>query len=762
MKNTTYSVINHSTQLKRVALFCSAIVGAYSFAQDDSEGDEVFTLSPFVVEGTDGYAATNTISGTGLNTPLINLPMSINVVTADFLEDSHIGEFTHALDYNSSISQTGRNHNGRTNPQIFSIRGFRNSTMLVDGVLGGASLPMQMIDRIEVVKGPNTLYGQAEPGGLVNIISKKPSAEEGGVVRAIVGDGEWRQLKLDYTVRAMDDKLGVRVMTDNKEFNGWRWVDGQKHDFKGVSGTYDLAEATHLDFLVAENDISGFPTQRATWGFQRIATDLNGDGDTEDTVNGIGEASARYNNTFLPREYVSSTAENIMDHENFWMSLGFRHSFSDRHTLQYKYNFHDLHNVTTFREFNTFGTDGVAGGLDALDDFRGRDEVHTLNDTIQFESGDVRHQVLLGVRKSERYNRGGTYRLRATNAAESAIRRELEARTGKVFRDFLSRDEVLAGVPIYEEDVPSPEELLTFGVRSNQNDLSIQEVTTFYATDNVYFNEGRSNILIGVRHIDLEQRSTLLGGAESGSVSGSDMNFQFGAVHRINPHMSVFGSWADAFRPQNTIDPNTGEFVGPQTSEAIDLGLKFDGLGDGKLSGSVALFRIEQSNVFRSDHNPVTFINDTAITDDLSEGFEFELFYNPVPHWNIVAAYSYIDAKVVGEVATGLRLEGATPHRFTLFNSYTVQEGPLEGARFGGGMVFADGPIQQFGNISNSLVVEDGYTTFDFFARFPVTFGERDWEIGVNVDNVTDEFFVRSRAGTSEARQVLFSLSTDL
>ncbi len=746
--------------LKWMALFCSALLATYAFAQDD---DEVFELDPFVVTNTEGYTATNTISATGLNTPLINLPMAINVVTSDFLEDSHIGEFTHALDYNASISQTGRNHNGRTNPQIFAIRGFRNSTMLVDGVLGGAVLPMQMVDRIEVVKGPNTLYGQAEPGGLVNVISKKPSSVQGGKVKAIVGDGAWRQLKLDYTLRAMDDKLGLRVMSDNKEFDGWRLVGGQQHDFKGLSGTYAIADDTEFDFVLAQNQVTGFPTQRATWGFERIATDLNGDGDTDDTVDGIREATARYNNTFLPEDYVSSTAENIMDHDNYWMSLGFRHSFSDNHNLQYKYNFHDLHNITTFREFNTFGTDGVAGGLDALDDFRGRDEVHTLNDTFQFESGGVRHQVLLGVRRSERYNSGGTYRLRATNAAESAIRRELEARTGKVFRDFLSKDEILSGtVRYWEEDVPSLEELRTFGVRSNQNDRSIQEVTTFYATDNIFFNEGKSNVLFGVRHIDLEQRSTLLGGAESGSVSGSDVNFQFGAVHRINPHVSAFGSWADAFRPQNTIDPNTGEFVGPQTSEAIEVGLKFDGVGDGKLSGSVALFSIEQSNVFRSDHNPVTFINDTAITDDLSEGFEFELFYNPVPNWNIVASYSYIDAKVVGEVATGLQLEGATPHRFTLFNSYTVKEGPLEGARFGGGMVFADGPIQQFGNISNSLVTEDGYTTFDLFARFPFNMGDRDFEFGINIDNVTDEFFVRSRAGTSEARQVLFSLSTEL
>ena len=77
-------------------------------------------------------------------------------------------------------------------------------------------------------------------------------------------------------------------------------------------------------------------------------------------------------------------------------------------------------------------------------------------------------------------------------------------------------------------------------------------------------------------------------------------------------------------------------------------------------------------------------------------------------------------------------------------------------------MLHADGPIAQFGNTANRLVVEDGYTVYDLFARFPVTFGERDWTVGINIDNATNEFFVRSRAATNEARQALISLSTDI
>jgi len=727
------------------------------------QGDETYSLDPFTVTAAEGYTATNTISGTGLNTPLINVPMSINVITSDFLDDSLVGDFVEALDYNTSITQTTRNNLGEARPSSFAIRGFRNRNLLVDGVLGGLYLPVHMVDRIEVVKGPNTLYGQSDPGGLVNVITKTPRAEEGGFVTAKVGNNEWYQLRLDYTVRAMDDKLGLRILTDNKETNGWRWVDGQSTNFIGVSGNYKLAENTDFDFLTAKNEISGFPTQRATWSFERIPTDLNGDGDFLDNVDGVGEANTRYNNTFIPKEYVSSTADNIFESDNDFLSFGIRHSFSQRHNLQYKYNFNDTHQRVSFREFNTFDQFGESNSNMSLNDSRARDEVHTLNDIISFDTGEVRHQLLLGARKSEDTRGGeGTHRLRAVNGTEAAILRDIEARTGKVFRDYLYKEDILNGIPIWEDDVASAEELRAFGVRTNQNDRSFQKITTLYATDNIFFNDGKFNLLLGVRNTDVEQRSIALGGAETSSLTGSDTNYQVGAVYRINTNLSIFGNIADAFEPQNATDPDTGEFIGPQTSDAIEAGLKFDGLYDGKLSGSVAVFEIKKDNVRRSDYNPVTFMSDAAITNDKSTGFEFELFYNPTDNWNIVAAYSYIDAKVVGEVATGLPLEGATPHRFTLFNSYTVEDGPLAGARFGGGLVWADGPIPQFGNIANRYVTEDGYTTFDLFARFPVTFGERDWEVGINIDNATDEFFVRSRAATNEARQVLLSLTTEL
>ena len=85
-------------------------------------------------------------------------------------------------------------------------------------------------------------------------------------------------------------------------------------------------------------------------------------------------------------------------------------------------------------------------------------------------------------------------------------------------------------------------------------------------------------------------------------------------------------------------------------------------------------------------------------------------------------------------------MEGGTQHRLTFFNSYTIIEGSLQGLCFGGGIVYAKGPIQQFGTPVNALVAEDGYTTIDLFARYPTEIGGRQVTFGVNIENVNDAF----------------------
>jgi len=751
------------TELRRiqtlVAAFSTLATAHHLSAQDDDDDDDVFELSPFEVEATDGYTATNSISGTAMNTPLKNIPMSINVITSQFLEDSHIGDFREVLDYNSSITQTTRQP-VRNNVGMFAIRGFRNRNNLVDGVLGSDFVPTFMIERIEVVKGPNTLYGQSDPGGLVNTISKRPKAVDEGIFTAKVGDHGWLEAQADLNFRGGEDgEFGFRFLASHKEKNGWRPVGETEENFVAGIGEYDFSDDTSGFFTLAQSEKSGVPTNRATWSFERIPTDLNGDGDTDDVVDQVNEASARFNNTFIPDDYTTATETNRFDQSNIYLTAGLR-----------VYKFYESDLFTTFREFNTFGPDGTTYGAYNNDSDINRNRVHTLNYSTSLDFGETRHEILFGFRNSEsRNSTEGQYRLRTDPNRfpnEAAILDDLESRTGKSFRRLLTRQDVLAGTPIWTEDALTRSEHKSFGLRTNQFDHNEGDITTFYLTDNIFLMEDRLNILAGVRHIDISSQSFNLGNIASGTpLDDSDTSFQLGAVYDIDERIAVYVNGAESFNPNNNLNADTGEPIGPETSEAYEIGFKFSGLFGDKVTGSVSYFDISKDNVVRSDFNPVTFSSDQAITSDNSSGYELELFANPVPNWDIVLGYSHINGKVEGALSgalEGLRLEGATPNRVTLFNSYSVEEGPFAGLRFGGGLVWADGPIQQFGNPANRLVVENGYTQVDVFARYETKIWDRDVTLGVNVDNLTDEFFVRARAATNDARQYVFSISTRL
>ena len=124
-----------------------------------------------------GATARARISGTAMNTPFKEVPMTINVITAELLAAMIPADLIAALTFNASITQTNRvpvSNRG----DAFAIRGFRHRNVLIDGVTGGDCIPTQMIDRIEVVKGPNTPYRPSDPVGWVNIITKHPQGSD--------------------------------------------------------------------------------------------------------------------------------------------------------------------------------------------------------------------------------------------------------------------------------------------------------------------------------------------------------------------------------------------------------------------------------------------------------------------------------------------------------------------------------------------------------------------------------------------------------
>ena len=161
--------------LRRYALaVLSATVLTHGRAQtasnDTKKSDEVVTLSEFQVQAQEdrGYIASESMTGTRVKTQIKDLPFSVNVLTSEFFDDFAMFELNENLVYISSF-------NGLDQGGGYNLRGFNQTYQLRDGFFRLGRYGTSNLDRIEVIKGPNAaIYGQSQPGGMINMISKHP------------------------------------------------------------------------------------------------------------------------------------------------------------------------------------------------------------------------------------------------------------------------------------------------------------------------------------------------------------------------------------------------------------------------------------------------------------------------------------------------------------------------------------------------------------------------------------------------------------
>ena len=310
-KPTIHPAMNpkHRSALRAGLLVCSALLGAWPFALSaqpkapDTVGanetldkkNETITLSPFTVttDKDNGYGATNSISGSRVNTPIKDLPIPIQVITNDFISDIGATTLRNSLAYVSGISIQTQNDlenragtfgsaygpGGVNNPEgvtaningvQMKIRGFITNNVLRDGFYRGSPSDSINIDRIEVVQGPNALlYGTGNFGGVVNYLTKKPRDREASSASVSYGTNDFKRATIDST-GPISPTLAYRVVgawedsgteVDNQSMS--HWYISPSLTWKPFRKTEFFAQYEYND---AKNSGFGFRALRAAQG----------------------------------------------------------------------------------------------------------------------------------------------------------------------------------------------------------------------------------------------------------------------------------------------------------------------------------------------------------------------------------------------------------------------------------------------------------------------------------------------------------------
>ncbi len=677
-------------------------------AQDDAP----VVLSPFEVttEKDVGYYASNSISATKTDIPLQNLPMNVQVLTRTFLDDVNATDIESVMAYSASASPA-TNEPGR-----FAMRGFVNPNPMRNGVdtLSESNYVATLtLDRIEVVKGPAAiLYGISEPGGLINMITKKPQFTQQGSVGMQVGDYDTWRADIDVT-GPLNDAVAYRVVAGVTDIGYEQDYAHAKNLTIAPSVLFNLTPETSLLLAAEYQELDSVPQGSTT-------------NKLDDAGDRIGFISGFYYD--VPKTFNHQGPDAYKNSETTYLNADLQHQFNREWAVRavLSRSTTDLDQDTRLGNGNEIRQRGQLGyvRVHALNRVVEREELVFQGElTGRIENDAMVHRLLFGYEMTQ-------------FDQDQIARRQNNVVPPMNLNDPASWD---FSIPIAPEDR-----------NARPSDFqSEQDTWSLYAMHQGELLDAKLHTLLGMRYDVVEANTTnrLANPVTSTSVPTTrNWTPQIGAVYALTPTIGLYGSYSESFSPNTSVNPD-GSTFDPATGEGFDFGLKFNA-PSGRFNATLSVFDITKVGIVRQDverraNDPDNGLWFAASGEEASKGTELDLILTPMDNYQVSLSYAYIDAYVVSNAddpaQEGNQVGEAPMHSFALWHKYTFSDGPLTGFFLGMGLnARSDSSVGS--EAANQTFRYPSYTAVDLVLGYKSS-GEKPWEITARLNNATDEFY---------------------
>ncbi|MCK8124857.1 TonB-dependent siderophore receptor [Pseudoalteromonas sp. 2CM39R] len=533
--------------------------------------------------------------------PQKQMPQSIETLDNAVLDQKGITQLQDALDFSASIS---RKNNSGALWDSFSIRGLSGnenmpSGYLINGFSGGRGFSgprdVSNIEYIEVLKGPGSaLYGRSEPGGTVNIVTKKPQFEQQGELKLSLGSDNFNRVEGDYT-NGINDNTAFRI-------NGaWQDSDSYRDEVythkkvvtpsiyhqinASTSITYefeyvDLAQLFDRGVVVLNDNFNTVPSSRYLGN--------PNDGDTQVYSRGHQVTlNHDINNEWslvVGANYRSSTLTGFSSDAELAPSR--QSLFDDGRTLTRQQRYRDYEVDDTSLKFELSG---------------------------HFDTAGITHHLLIGADAYKYDLRTGLYRYRGGNGTYT--------------------------VDIYQPNynVARPEVGLLYENNEQQDAYGIYVQDQMDLTDKI-------KLLVGLRFDSVDQDILETKSGVLSSSSQSQVSPRVGLVYELNNAVTLYSSYSEGFLPLSGTDAN-GDPFGFEYSDSFEVGAKFSYQG---ITGTLALFDATKSNMLVAD--PVNVGFSAPIGKANSKGVELDLSTYITDDTKFNLSYAYIDASTANDI----------------------------------------------------------------------------------------------------------------
>ncbi|MCK7406973.1 TonB-dependent siderophore receptor [Enterobacter roggenkampii] len=702
--------------VKGRALFSLLFMAPLAQAADTTAAKDGETLTVTAdpntpAEATNGYQPLNTSTATLTNMPMLDIPQVVNTVSDKVLEDQHATTLDEALYNVSNVVQT--NTLGGTQ-DAFVRRGFganRDGSIMTNGLR--TVLPRSFnaaTERVEVLKGPaSTLYGILDPGGLINVVTKRPERTFGGSLSATSSSFGGGTGQVDVTGPIDGTRLAYRLTGEYQDEDYWRNFGNERSTFIAPSLTWFGDDAT-VTVLYSHRDYKT-PFDRGT------IFDLN----TKKAVD--VDRKTRFDEPF-----------NVTDGQSDLAQLNAEYRLNSQWTAKFDYSYSQ--DKYSDNQARVMAYDAKTGNLTRrVDATQGSTQrMHSTRADLQgnVDIAGFYNEILTGV-SYENYD---------------------------LLRTDMMRCKNVKGFNIYHPVYGKLNKCTTVSAADSDQTLK-QESYSAYAQDALYLTDK----WIAVAGMRYQYYTQYAGKGRPFNVNTDSRDEQWtpklGLVYKLTPSVSLFANYSQTFMPQSSIASYIGDLP-PETSNAYEVGAKFD-LFDG-ITANIALFDIHKRNVLYNESVGGETIAKTA-GRVRSQGVEVDLAGSLTENTNIIASYGYTDAKVLEDPDyAGKPLPNVPRHTGSLFLTYDIHNaiaGNTLTIGGGGHGVSRRSATNGADYYLPGYFVADAFAAYKMKLQYPVT-------LQVNVKNLFDKTYFTSSIATNnlgnqigDPREVQFTVKME-
>ena len=717
--------------LRKIAVVvATAVSGMSVYAQAAVEPKEdtiTVTAAPAPQESAWGPAATiaarQSATGTKTDTPIQKVPQSISVVTAEEMALHQPKSVKEALSYTPGVAVGTR---GASNTYDYLIiRGFAADGQSQNNYLNGlkmqgnfyndAVIDPYMLERAEIMRGPvSVLYGKSSPGGLLNMVSKRPTTEPLKEIQFKAGTDSLFQTGFDFSDALDDDgvysyRLTGIARSANAQQKGaeeqryaiapaFTWRPDDKTNFTFLSYFQNEPETGYYGWLPKEGTVEPLPNGK------RLPTDFN---------------EGAKNNTYSRNEKMVGYS---FDHE-------FNDTFTVRQNLRFAQN--------KVSQKSVYGYGMCSDPLYTKDD-----DALKASPCLSIPQSEWNHtltrQYVIDNEKLENFSVDTQLQSKfATGSVEHTLLTGVDfMRMRNDIDSWFGYAGSVAPSDIYNLDRSD----FDFGAHPDPSGpyrvLLKQKQTGLYVQDQAQWD--KVLVTLGGRYDWAEQSSF---NRDYGNKAGRDdkqFAWRGGVNYLFDNGVTPYFSYSESFEPASLTDAN-GDLFAPSKGKQYEVGVKYVP-EDRPIVLTGALYQLTKTNNLMADPNNPNFSIEGG--EIRARGVELEAKAALSASVNVVGSYTYTDA----EYTTDTTYKGNTPaqvpkHMASLWADYTFFDGPLSGLTLGTGGRYTG---SSYGDPANSFKV-GSYTVVDALVRYDLArVGMAGSNVALHVNNLFDREYVAS------------------